>query len=106
MINVCDINSLKNLINFTTCYKNFDNPTSIDLILLNRPSYFQHIAVFETDLSDFHLFTITEFKTSFQKQEPEIIKYSDYKNFDNNEFVLVITCLRGKFGINLASLLF
>ena len=106
MINVCDINSLKNLINVTTCYKNFDNPTSIDLILLNRPSYFQHSAVFETDLSDFHLFTITEFKTSFQKREPEIIKYSDYKNFDNNEFVLVITCLRGKFGINLASLLF
>ena len=62
------------------------HPTSIDLILTNRPSYFQRNTVFETALSDFHLLTITEFKTSFQKREPEIIKYRDYKNFDNNKF--------------------
>ena len=76
----------KNLINFSTCYKHFDNPTSIDLILANRPSYFQHGTVFETGLSDFHLLTITEFKTSFQKREAKIIKYPYYKNFDNNKF--------------------
>ena len=64
---------------------NFDNPTSIDLILTNRPSYFQRSAVFETGLSDFHLLTITEFKTSFQKGEPKIIKYRHYKNFDSNK---------------------
>ena len=86
MINFCDLNGLRNLINVPTCYKNFDNPTSIDLILTNRPIYFQHSTVFETGLSDFHLITITEFKTSFQKREPKIIKYRDYKNFDNNKF--------------------
>ena len=42
--------------------------------------------VFETGLSDFHLVTMTEFKTSFQKREPKIIKYRDYKNFDNIKF--------------------
>ena len=42
--------------------------------------------VFETGLSDFHLVTMTEFKTSFQKREPKIIKYRDYKNFDNSKF--------------------
>ena len=47
---------------------------------MNRPSYFQHSKVFETGLSDFHLLTITEFKTSFQKREPKIIKYHDYKS--------------------------
>ena len=67
MINFCDLNSLPNLINVPRCYKNFDNPGSIDLILTNRPSYFQRSTVFETGLSDFHLLTITEFKTSFQK---------------------------------------
>ena len=82
-INVCDLNGLRNLINVPTC---FNNPTSIDLILTNRPSYFQRSTVFETDLSDFHLLTITEFKTSFQKREPKIIKYRDYKNFDNHNF--------------------
>ena len=86
MINFCDLNGLRNLTNVPPCYKTFDNPTSIDLILTNRPSYFQRGAIFETGLSDFHLLTITEFKTSFQKREPKIIKYSDYKNFDNSKF--------------------
>ena len=86
VINFCDLNGLRNLINAPTCYKNFDNPISIDLIPTNRPSFFQRSAVFETGLSDFHLLTITEFKTSFQKREPKIIKYRDYKNFDHSKF--------------------
>ena len=59
MINFCNLNGLRNLINVPTCYKNSGNPTSVDLILTNRPSYFQHSTVFETSLSDFHLPTIT-----------------------------------------------
>ena len=85
MINFCDLTGL-DFINVPTCCKNFDNPTSIDLILTNRPSYFQRSTVFETGLSDFHLLTTTEFKMSFQKREPKIIKYCDYKNFGNNMF--------------------
>ena len=86
MINFCDINGLKNLINVSTCYKNFDYQINIDLVLTNRPSYFQDSTVFETGLSDFRLLTITELKTSFQKQEPKIIKYRHSKIFDNNKF--------------------
>ena len=85
MINFCDLNGLRNII-VSTCYKHFDNPTSIDLILTNHPSYFQHSTVFETGLQGFHLLTITEFKTRFQKQEPKIIKPSDDTNFDNKKF--------------------
>ena len=84
MINFCDLNDLRNLINVPIYYKNFDNPTSIDLILTDHRSYFQRGTVFEICVSDFHVLTITEFKTSFQKQEPKIIKYGDYKNFDNS----------------------
>ena len=86
MINFCDLNGLKNIINVSTCYKHFDNPTCIDLILTKHPSYFQHSPVFETGLQGFHLLTITEFKTRFQKREPKIIKPSDDKNFDNKKF--------------------
>ena len=86
MTSFCDLNGLRNLINVPTCYKNLDNPTSIDLILTNCPSYFRRSTVLETGLPDFHLLTITEFKRSFQKGEPKIIKYHDYKNFDNNKF--------------------
>ena len=38
------------------------------------------------ELPDFDLLTITELKASFHKLEPKIIKYCDYKNFDNNKF--------------------
>ena len=30
--------------------------------------------------------TVTEFKISFQKLQPKIISYGDYKNFDNEKF--------------------
>ena len=72
IINFCDLNGLRNLINVRTCYNNFNNPTSIDLILTNRPIYFQRSAVFESGLSGFHLRTTTEFKTSFQKRETKL----------------------------------
>ena len=86
MINFCDLNGLRNLISVPTSRKKFDNPTSFDLILTNGPAYFQHSTIFETGLSDFHLLTITEFKTIFPKREPKIIQYRDYKNFDYNKF--------------------
>ena len=55
MTNFCDLNSLRNLINVPTCYKNFDTPTSIGLILTNRPSYFQRTTVFETGQTSIYL---------------------------------------------------
>ena len=82
----CSLNGLKNLINEPTCYKNYEKPISIDLILTNQPTLFQCSTVFETGLSDFHLLTVTEFKMSFQKCEPHIITYRNYKNYDNDVF--------------------
>ena len=58
----------------------------IDLILTNWPSYFQHSDVFQTNVSDFHLITVTELKMNFQKQKPQIISYRDHKKFGNNAF--------------------
>ena len=72
LINVCDPIGLRNLINVPTCYKTFDNPTSINLILTIVQVTFS--TAFETGLSDFHLLSITEFKMSFLKREPKIIK--------------------------------
>ena len=69
MINFYDLNGLRNLINVPTCYKNVDNPASIDLILTNRPNYFQHSTAFKTGLSGFHLLTITDFLKRVLKNE-------------------------------------
>ena len=55
-------------------------------MLTNEPSYFQHSNVFETELSNFYLLTVTEFKLGFQKLKPQVITYRNYKNFNNDRF--------------------
>ena len=86
MENFCNLNRLESLIQKPTCYKNPSHPSWIDLILTNQPSYFQHSEVFETNLSNFHLLIVTELKMNFQKQQPKIIAYRDYKKIYNNAF--------------------
>ena len=70
-----------------TCNKNSDKPTSIDLILTNRPNYFHHNDVFKTGFSDFDMMIIREFKMGFQKSNiilclTVIIDTLITKNFD------------------------
>ena len=80
----CETYNLKSLIKVPTCFKSIENPSCIDLILTNHPKCFQHSDVYETGLSDFHKLTFTVLKTHFQKIKPRIIRYRDYKNFNNN----------------------
>ena len=82
----CASYNLKSLIKEPTCFKSVDNPSCIDLILTNHPKCFQNPGVYETGISDFHKLTFTVLKTYFQKAKPRIIKYRDYKHFDNNDF--------------------
>ena len=77
----CASYNLKSLIKEPSCFKSVDNPSCIDLILTNHPKCFQN-----SGISDFHKLTFTVLKTYFQKAKPRIIKYRDYKHFDNNEF--------------------
>ena len=82
----CSLNGLKNLINKPTCYKNSEKPSCIDLTLTSQLAFFQRSTVLEIRLSEFHLFTVTEFKMSFQKCKSHIITYRNYKNYDNDVF--------------------
>ena len=59
----------------TNVLQNFGKPTCIELMLTNKPSYFQHSNVFGTGLSEFHLLTVTEFRIKFQKLKPLVINY-------------------------------
>ena len=72
----------RSLITEPTCYKNPENPTCIDLILLS----FQNSCVFEIGLFDFHKMTVKIIKASFQSLQPRIINYMDYIRFQNNVF--------------------
>ena len=82
----CTTYNFKNLVKEPTCYKNADNPSCIDLIITNKPSYFQMTTVIETGLSDFHKLTVTTLKPSYLKQEPKIFNYPNYKYFNNENF--------------------
>ena len=80
----CATYNLKNLIKKPKYFKSLENPTCIDPVLTKRLKCFQSSHVFETGLSHFHNLTFTVLKAYFQKQKPKIIKYRNYKKFDNN----------------------
>ena len=82
----CNLYSLTSLINRPTCWKNPSKPTCIDLILTNRPKFFQNTNGIETGPSDFHKMVVTMIKTCFRKLQPKIINYRKYKNFSNDIF--------------------
>ena len=87
MKNFCNSYSLKSLIKQPTCYKKPENPSCIDLILTDKPRSFQSTCVIETGLSDFHRMTVSVLKMHFRKLPPKIIRYRDYKSFENERFM-------------------
>ena len=62
----CETYNLENLTNEPTCYNNPLNPSSIDVMLTNRPNRFHASQTIETGLSD-HKLTVTVLKTFLQK---------------------------------------
>ena len=76
----CSMYNLKNIITEQTCYKNPDNPSSIDVILTNRLRSFQESMTLETGLSDFHKMICTVLKSGFKKKDPILVNYRSYKH--------------------------
>ena len=79
-----DTYDLKNLIKEPTRYKNPNKPSCIDLILRKKLQSFQHSSVMETGLSDFHKMTVTVMKTFFEKLQPKLVNYKEYKYFETD----------------------
>ena len=69
-----------------TCFKNPLNPSSIDLMLTNRPGRFQDNLKIEKGIYDHHKMSVLNLRLFFQKQFPTIIKYRDYNNFNTDNF--------------------
>ena len=68
MKNFCELYNLENLIKEPTCYKNPNNPSSIDVILTNNKNSFQHSMAAETGLSDHHKMITTVIKNYCKKR--------------------------------------
>ena len=58
----------------STCFKNPNNPSCIDLFYTNRSRYFQNTSSIETGISDFHKLVVTVLKMFYKKQKPKINK--------------------------------
>ena len=73
-----------NLVKESTCFKG--KGSCIDLILTNRRYSFKHTSSTEKDLSDYHHLISSMIKTTFEEEEPKVLVYRDYKNFNFNSF--------------------
>ena len=83
----CDTYDMTNLVKEPTCFQS-ETPTSIDVILTNKPRSFMHTKSIMNGLSDFHSLIMTMFKAQVSKLEPIHIRYRNFKDFDEIAFKL------------------
>ena len=76
----------KNIVKDPTCFKNINNPSTIDLIITNSPRSCWNTKSFSNGLSDFHALVLTTLNKKYNKPQPKEVTYRDYKNFDLNVF--------------------
>ena len=62
---------LENLVKDKTCFKNANNPSTIDLSLINNSLAFQNTAITFIGLFDCHKLVLTVLKTIFPKNKPK-----------------------------------
>ena len=77
---------LENLVKDKTCFKNANNPSTIDLFLTNNSLAFQNTTTLFTGLSDCHELVLSVLKTTFSKNKPKELFYRDYKRFNFSDF--------------------
>ena len=86
MHEVCNSYNLHSLCHQSTCYKNLEKPSWIDLFLTNSYRSFKNTQAIETGLSGFHKLVVTILKMYLSNNQPKFITYRDYENFDNSRF--------------------
>ena len=86
MNDFCNDYNLSNLVKKSTCFKNPDNLSCIDLFLTNRPKCFQGTMKTKTGISDFHKMVITVLNSFYNNKKTKIIHYRNYKTFNANLF--------------------
>ena len=79
MHDFCNSYNLHSLCHKSTCYKNPEKPSCIDLFLTNSPKSFQNTQTIETGLSDFHKLVVTILKMYLPNNQPKVITYRTIK---------------------------
>ena len=87
----------KNIVKNKTCFKSIENPSSVDLIITDKPGSFQHTNVFEIGISNHHELVTAVMEAKFTKASSKYVHYHNYKNFNEQDFKLE---LRGKLEVD------
>jgi len=88
LANFCDLHDLSNLMKEQpTCFQS-ESPTSIDIILTNKPRSFMHTKSVVNGLSDHHSLIMPLFKAQISRLNPIHIIYKNFKDFDDEAFNL------------------
>ena len=87
MRDFCHVQNSENVIKDKTCFKNPYNPSCVDLFITNRQKSFQNSTVIGTELSEFQKMSLKVMKDFYKKQRPKIVRYQNYRNFDNELFI-------------------
>ena len=93
MTRFLELNDMSNVIKTKTCFK-IEKGTCIDLILTNSKNSIKNSGTVETGLSDFHRLVYTMLKTKYTKLSPKIIKYREYKNLNEEQFLYQLILLK------------
>ena len=80
------VTDLENLTKEKTCFKNANNPSTIDFFLTNNSLVFQNTTTTFTGLSDCHKLLLTVSKTTFSKNKLKELFYLDYKKLNFSDF--------------------
>ena len=80
------MHKLCNLVKEKTFFENMQNPSCIDLLLINNVYAFQQTIAISTGLSDCHKLVLTVLKSTVPRSQPKEITYRDCKQFDSSKF--------------------
>ena len=80
-----DTYNLSKLVKSATCFKS-SKGTLLDVLLTNKPKGFRKTFACETGLSDCQKLVATTCTLIFIKLPPKVVKYTSYKNVDENRF--------------------
>ncbi len=82
-----DVYGLVNLVKGPTCFKNPDNPSSVDVILCTCPRRISSTLNVNIGVSDHHNITLAASKLYVKRQPKKQITYRSYKHLNDDDYL-------------------
>ena len=87
LLNVFDVQGVKNIVKQPTCFKNVNNPSIIDLVISNVSTRLKDVTCIETGLSDFHSMVCFATKMAVKQRKTKTVTYRCYKKFNDDKYM-------------------